>query len=406
MKPSKLATSGVIILALLGLAGTIWALAQSEQKAAAPAVTTKAVKEGDLNVITLTPEAEARLGVKTATVERREVQRQRTYGGQLVVPPGKDTLVTAPFAGVVTPSDGDLPAAGNRVERGQVLFSLTPLLTPEARLTMASAHLEAQGSVRSAQVQLEAAQVALGRAKQLVEQDAGSKRGLDEAQERYELAQQALENARTRSDYLDKALREAHEGSVGLLEIRAPQDGILAAVRVAPGQIVSSDAALVEVSNQQMLWVRVPVYVGDESGIDLKADARVGPLGRSTGEGKQSARPVVAPPAATPGSATVDLVYEVENKEGRLRPGQRVGVTLNLKGEEASLVAPWSSIVRDYNGGAWVYESLGNHSYARRRVEVRHVLNDLAVLGGINEGLVVVVEGVAEIFGREMGFAK
>ena len=64
------------------------------------------------------------------------------------------------------------------------------------------------------------------------------------------------------------------------------------------------------------------------------------------------AQPVTAPPSGDPLAATIHLYYQVENHDQHLRPGQRVGVTLPLKGTETSLVVPRSSLVRDAHGGS------------------------------------------------------
>jgi multidrug efflux pump subunit AcrA (membrane-fusion protein) len=104
----------------------------------------------------------------------------------------------------------------------------------------------------------------------------------------------------------------------------------------------------------------------------------------------------------------VDVFYELENDAGRtLRPGERVSVTVFLRGEEESLVVPWAAVVIDIHGGAWVYESLGKGRYQRRRVEVRQVDGDSAVLhSGPRPGTLVVTAGAAELFGTELGFSK
>ena len=53
-----------------------------------------------------------------------------------------------------------------------------------------------------------------------------------------------------------------------------------------------------------------------------------------------------------------------------------------------------------------MYENPSAHVYVRRRVEVSHVIGDLAVLArGPAEGTVVVVIGAAELFGAEFGVA-
>jgi multidrug efflux pump subunit AcrA (membrane-fusion protein) len=119
------------------------------------------------------------------------------------------------------------------------------------------------------------------------------------------------------------------------------------------------------------------------------------------------AKPVAAPPSANAAASTVDLFYEVPNKDGGLRLGQKVGVTIPYRGEEESLVAPWSAVMHDVQGGTWVYENTGPLAYTRRRVQVSRVAGDEAVLsGGVKPGAKVVTAGAAELFGTEFGVGK
>jgi multidrug efflux pump subunit AcrA (membrane-fusion protein) len=119
------------------------------------------------------------------------------------------------------------------------------------------------------------------------------------------------------------------------------------------------------------------------------------------------ARPVPAPPSGDPLAATVFLFYEVENHDRSLRPGQRVGVTLPLSGDEESLAVPRSALIRDALGGTWVYRNLAPHVYTRDRVFVDRVVGDLAVLvSGPKVGAKVVSQGAAELYGAEFGGQK
>ena len=80
--------------------------------------------------------------------------------------------------------------------------------------------------------------------------------------------------------------------------------------------------------------VRVPVYVGDLERLATDREAGVGGVSDPPGVNVRPARPVPAPPSGDPLAATVHLYYEAANADHALRPGQRVGVTLPLKGEE------------------------------------------------------------------------
>ena len=82
-------------------------------------------------------------------------------------------------------------------------------------------------------------------------------------------------------------------------------------------------------------------------------------------------------------------------------------IAVALKSSEESLVVPWSAILHDLNGGTWVYENVSPQVYARRRVEVRLVMDGLAILTrGLAPGVKVVSVGAAEIFGTEFGTGK
>ena len=97
----------------------------------------------------------------------------------------------------------------------------------------------------------------------------------------------------------------------------------------------------------------------------------------------------------------------MSNADGSLRPGQRVGVTMKLRDTSSGLTAPKSSILRDYNGGAWVYTVAGPHKFARKRVGVASVVGDDALLTfGPAAGTSIVTTGAAELFGIEFGGNK
>lgn len=174
-----------------------------------------------------------------------------------------------------------------------------------------------------------------------------------------------------------------------------------------PEQNVPAGAALFEVVDLSRVWVRVPVYVGDLPQVDAAAPARVGVLSARPGSARIPAAPVVAPPSADPLAGTVDLMYELDNRALKYSPGQRVGADLVLKGEAESLACPWSAVIHDIHGGTWVYEQTAERTFVRRRVVVRYVVDDVAVLAsGPAPGAKVVGAGAAELFGTETGFTK
>ncbi len=176
---------------------------------------------------------------------------------------------------------------------------------------------------------------------------------------------------------------------------------------VAKGQYVTAGTALFEIVNLTTVWVRVPVYVGQQSEFVADADAQIIGLEGDRAEEQLLARAVAAPPSADPLAATADLYYELDNTSGNFRPGERVGVSLLVKGEAESLTVPDAAILYDIHGGAWVYTQLEGDRFQRARVIVDHVQGETAVLaGGPEVGTQVVVDGAAELFGTEFGTGK
>ena len=396
--------------------------AQSATKPEPPAKVAQTANETKLNTIELSPEAEQRLGLETAAIELRRVARRRTYGGEIALPTGASLVVLAPINGTLKPAATDQPlAVGEKVARGQPVFVLAPLLSPErdvltpaervayaqARMQLSQAQVDAEGVLQQAKVQVEAAEIALARAERLLREQAGNARTVDEARAQLELAQKAHDAASARKELVDSVKLDAEGGEAAPLPIPSPRDGIIRAEFAAPGEVVPAGAQLFEVVDLDRVWVRVPVYAGEAGDVSPQAPAQVKNLSDRSAAPSLAARPVAAPPTAVPQAAAVDLYYELENRDGKFRPGQRVSATLTLEAEQESLGIPWSAVVQDIYGGTWVYEQTAERTFIRRRVEVPYVVDGWAVLtAGPPEGAKIVVAGAAELFGAEFGFGK
>ena len=367
----------------------------------------------------LTAKAEERLQISTVPVELKATPRTRTLGGIIALPDGASVFVTAPVVGMLLSNGKATPLPGQSVTAGQTVFQLRPLLSPERevptaaeRVAMANAtaslitsQITADGEVMQAAAQVEAATIALDRAKRLLADKAGSARDVDDAVARLDIAAKGLEAAQARKTLLDKLTLEASEGTIENIPVHAPCDGMLRTVSSSIGQTVNVAAPLFEVVDLKTLWLRVPVYPGQRNDIVTTSSALVRALGNSSTE--VSVKPVSAPPGADPLAATVDLFYELPNSDGSFRPGERVEVVLPLQGETEALVVPRAAILRDIHGVAWVYVKSVEHTFERRRVEVHFTTHDLAILSqGPEAGTPVVVNGAAELFGTEFGAGK
>lgn len=380
---------------------------RTADKPASAAKVNKVVKEEDLNTVTLTAEAEKRIGLGLATVVKKSVPRVRVYGGEVTVPVGRSILVAAPLCGVLKAPAGGAIKAGQFVKAGKTVFQLTPLLTPDGQATLAAALADANGQVNNAKTQVELTRIALDRARRVLKQGAGSQRQVDEALAAYNLATKTRDAAIDRQTILKKVVGDAESGTTAPIAIGAPINGILRTMSALSGQTVPSGGALFEVVDFSTVWVRVPLPVDDLDAIDRTRPAQVGKLSAHPGTRLVTARLVKAPPSANPLSATVDVFYELPNSDGKLIPGQRLGARVPLADSGERLTVPWSAVVFDIHGGTWVYEQTGSYRYTRRRVVVAYTAGTDAVLAsGPAAGAKVVATGVQELFGGETGFVK
>jgi len=401
------------IVATLILVGAGWWIMRPPREVAKidgpppPASVTKIAKEDQFNLITLTVEAEKRLAIQTGVVERKPMKRTRTYGGEVMIPPGHAIIVSAPLSGTLRLPSKGVVLPGAIVKKGQPIFELLPLLTPEGRANLSASRVDADGMVNNAQTQVEAMKIALDRAKRLLNEQVGSKRMVDDAQAAFDLAEKTLQAAKARRDLFTKVVGDIDSGLVTPLIVDAPENGLIRSLTASPGQTVPSGAVLFEVVDPNTVWVRVPVYVGDESELDAAAEARISTLSAKPNPKSEPARHIDAPPSANLLTGTVDLIYQLDNRKTHYSPGQRVGVSIALAGEEESLIVPWASVIHDINGGTWIYEKTADRTYLRRRVIVQYVSGTNAVLmEGPPVGTKVVTAGAAELFGTEVGFSK
>ena len=421
MRPFAIGIAAASVLGV-GLAGFPGCSSKPSGSAAAPkppapAKVEKLPTEADLVVVTLKPEAETRLGIATATVARKATPRSMTVGGDVVVPPGRASIVAAPQTGTLVVSDGGTaPEPGLAVEKGKAVFTLLPilsadrmLLSPVERVTFDVAKTDAEGQKKTAQSRFDNAKAVLDRTTRLAKANDVPAAALIDTQNAYDQARVALDAANDRYAIFGKAMgsSEVDAGKLAPLVLRSPSDGTLIQVMVQVGQQVTVGSPLFEVAALDPIYVKVPVFVGEERTIALDRPASVGGLADAPGSPTVPAKPVRTSPTANALTSTIDLYYEVANADHHLRPGQKVGIALPMKGEAESLVVPTASVLRDINGGAWVYESIGKHGYARRRVVVDRIEGAVAVLAmGPKPGTSVVTDGAAELFGTEFAGGK
>ena len=306
------------VACLVACLGATAAVASCGRDAAPPASApaaakvTAAVPEGALTTITLTAEAQKRLGIESAPVEQRTIARSRSVGGEIVPAGGAQITVTAPVAGTLG-VESRVPAVGSHVEKGQIVLTLVPLAPAER-----DARIEAERAVAEAVGRQEMAAKRAERARQLARDGSGSLRAAEEAQADLAVADAALKAARDRLALVARGVTPS-----GAIPLAAPNAAVLRVLHATPGQTVSAGAPLFDLVDLETVWLRVPLYAGDVDTIDRRAPAEVVPLGSPSTVRGVAAVPIAAPP-------TADAI------DRRRRP-------LLQPGQSRSNAAPWAA---------------------------------------------------------------
>lgn len=347
-----------------------------------------AVSEASLPMVRLSSATVSRLGIQTTTVKSSPVARVRLLGAEVIVPPGRTILVTAPVAGEVHFVTPEPPFPGMALRGGDGLLRLAAI-APADRDTGARVARE----VVAAEANLEALELRVVRNRALMDQKAGSVRALEEATAARDVARADVAAARSRAAMFS---RNPLLSDVAM-PVRAPHDGVLRLLSVAEGQLVAAGAPLFELVDVDSLQVRVPVYSGDLGRLDAHAPARIRRNGES---GSVEARFVPGPPTAEPDRSTVDRYLGLPS-DGGFSPGERVLVELPLLDVANSLVVPASALVVDAWGGTWLYRC-EDGGFQRARVDpLRRAGDDFVLAHGPPVGSCVVSVGAVELFGTE-----
>ena len=364
-------------------------------------------------VVTLTPEAEARLGIPGGVrpIEQRSVPSRRLFPGEVVPVPGASALLSAPQAGVVAAPESGLPLPGTPVATGQALLLLAPQLLPTERVQISSALVDAEAQVARAQIQDEAAALALTRAERLIADQVVGTRVLEEAQATRGTARTALQAARAQRDGL--AGRSGRAGPLTALRLLAPFSGVVRELRVAPRQAVGPGAPLIEVVALDPVWLRVAVPFSERAALDEDAPALVDDGAHAASEPLRLWPPLrPAPPTAQAALGTVDLYFQLAGPEGP-RPGARVAVWVAERGTAPAPLIPTAALLHESSGAAFVYQSLGAGRFRRHRVEVLRSEGDRVLLAPRSLGLTglsvndrLVTSGALELYGAEFGVNK
>ena len=189
------------------------------------------------------------------------------------------------------------------------------------------------------------------------------------------------------------------------LELKAPIDGVIIERKASIGELVGKDNAIFTISDPTDLWVIAEIKERDIGAVKVGQAASFSvisyPTDRFNGKVVRVGNVVEAE------SRTLEVRIEVQNRDGRLKPGMFADVEIVTDVMQGVLVISDEALQTDEDNQI-VFVSLGDLKFEKRVVKPGLERGGrLQVLEGLKEGEKVVTEGSfilkSEMLKGEMG---
>jgi HlyD family secretion protein len=397
--PSRITSPATTLLILTLAASAALIGCSKEEKEKEPVVTVQtatARKTSIEQVITteavLYPKNQAAITPKvTAPVRTFYVNRgARVHKGQLLA-----VLENRDISASVTENKGAL-------DQAQASYETTTRASIPEDLT------KAEGDAKAAKESLEAQQKLYDSRKSLFEQGALPRKDLDQAavalvqaREQSALADQHLAalravgrqaTAKAAAGQLSSA-QGKYQGSIAQLsytEIRSPIDGVVTDRPLYAGETPASGTPLMTVMDTSSVIART--HIPQEQAALLKVGD---PATISSAEsGDSPAKVTIVSPALDPGSTTVEVWVEAQNKSGKLRPGSTVQVHIVGRKINDAVVIPSPAVLKTPEGETTVM-IVGQDGRAHQTPVGLGITsgNDVQITKGVTAGQTVITTG-------------
>lgn len=339
---------------------------------------------GEEGVVELSPEAVARIGLRTVPVSLRPLAGRQATTGKVGFDETRLAHVGARVSGRLVRVEAGL---GDRLDEGAVLAVVDSVelgqaradyLRARARHEVAEKRLERARSLHADRIVSEA---------EVLEAEAEAREvAADLAASRETLALLGLAN-----DEIDKL--SWGDASASLVAVRAPFAGWVIAKEATRGELVAPEKTLFTVADLGEVWLWIDVYERQLRSVRLgdRVEARFDAWPGDTFTGELAYLADELDPASRTIRARVDL----PNPQRRLKPGMFARVLLSADGEDGQQVLAVSrEAVQRQGDSAVVFVKTGERRFERRPVELGQATDQwVEILSGLTAGEEVVTVG-------------
>ncbi len=352
-------TAAVMALAGLALMADP-AFASEPQGAAQPVARDVAQRLPDGTVFVPKPTQRV-LAIRTLFTEEQNHPGAVELPARIIPDPNASGYVQSSLGGRLMPPEGGFPRLGTKVEAGQELAVVLPVIGA-ADLTSQQAQL------REVEQEISLIETKLNRYRKL--------KGVV-SESSVEDAELELEGLKARRSVLANATAAPEK-------LVAPVSGVIASANAVAGQIAEPSAVIFQIIDPESYWVEALSYQAlpiSGTGEGRLADGRVLKVSyRGTGLADRN--------------QAVPVQFEIEGKAGMLRAGQLLTVHAQTEVKRRGIAVPRTAVIRSANGQPIVYEHISAENFRPRDVRTEPLDGDrVLIVSGIGPGQRVVSQG-------------
>lgn len=281
--------------------------------------------------------------------------------GRVIPDPNASGFVQSSMGGRLMPPQGGFPRLGTKVEAGQVLAVVMPVI--------GAADLASQeAQLREVEQEISLIETKLKRYTKLKDVIADSA---------VEDAEIELAGLKARREVLANVSAEPEN-------LVAPVSGVIAAVNAVAGQIAEPSTVIFQIIDPTRYWVEALSYQAlpiTGAGEGRLSDGRVLKVSyRGTGLADRN--------------QAVPVQFEIEGEAGMLRAGQLLTVLAQTDVERMGIAVPRTAVIRGSNGQPIVYDHISAENFRPREVRVEPLDGErVLIVSGVGAGSRIVSQG-------------
>ena len=283
-------------------------------------------------IIALSAEQITAAGIKVAAVGPGKLAREVSVPGKIVAAADRMAQIVPKVGGTVTEAKKNL---GDTVEKGEVLA----LIESREMAESVADYLAAKRAEELARTTFNR-EKGLWDKKITAEQDyLTAKNAHQEAKIRLDLTRQKLQ-ALGHDEEMIKTYESA--GSADRLrfhELRSPLPGRIIARELTLGEYVDATHSAYAVADLSVVWVETAIAPGDLPFV------KEGQIANVTGSGgKTEGKLIFVSPAIDPETRAAKAIIELENADGKWRPGEFANAAIATSAQDTDLIVPKEAI--------------------------------------------------------------